>query len=91
MQLEFLYIPHGSDERHLLVCLLHITLYLYIPHGSDESLYKVFNATLRIVFISHMVQMKEGKGCLKLPTMKYFISHMVQMKGGSPKATNALI
>ena len=37
-------------------------------------------------FISHMVQMKEGKGCLKLPTMKYFISHMVQMKDKTTEA-----
>ena len=37
---------------------------LYIPHGSDESFASAISRSYRIVFISHMVQMKEKWDCM---------------------------
>ena len=55
-----LYIPHGSDESWLFNSSILSKICLYIPHGSDER-----HAVLPVphcldIFISHMVQMKEG-------------------------------
>ena len=57
------------------------SFFLYIPHGSDErsnEAYQVKN--LKILFISHMVQMKVYCCYQLLLQAIFFISHMVQMK-----------
>jgi len=39
-----------------------IQSYLYIPHGSDERITYKSDNTTAVIFISHMVQMKESGG-----------------------------
>jgi len=75
-----LYIPHGSDERKCFRFRKADVLALYIPHGSDESHTITILIRLKIVFISHMVQMKVCVMLVKFLMTMTFISHMVQMK-----------
>jgi len=54
-----LYIPHGSDESWNHFSSYCIKDKLYIPHGSDERHGPPHALLIFLVFISHMVQMKE--------------------------------
>ena len=55
---EYLYIPHGSDERTLSM-LLSIFSKVFISHMVQMKAILRFSANLSLkLFISHMVQMK---------------------------------
>ena len=50
----FLYIPHGSDERHIWSASKFLNIRLYIPHGSDErSFWAALSFVLPLLYIPH--------------------------------------
>ena len=68
--LNTIYIPHGSDETWFCKRLYDKNFFIYIPHGSDETKICCFCRYQKLLFISHMVQMKQIKFACLMYVMK---------------------
>jgi len=77
---NILYIPHGSDESHILMSLDETTV-VFISHMVQmKVIIALLTISIVLFFISHMVQMKVDNLAKSIKDALNFISHMVQMK-----------